>query len=139
MKLKLGMGILFIVAASLVAICTAEEACTMNVQDKQSAVNTTFTNQRNQPWCEVFLLCGNNPDSGDYGTVGLNLPNDSCPYALSSKFNTSAVAKQYNASNVLINPSSGRKFWTLDTMQLPVSPTVHDFNGLKVHWWANMT
>jgi hypothetical protein len=142
MKLKLAMGLLIVVTASLIATCVAqndENVCTMNVQDKQSAVNTTFTNQRNMPWCEIIMSCGDTNISGFYGTVGLNEPNDSCPYALSSSFDSQAVAKQYKADTVVINPASGRKFWLLDKMVIPVSPTVHDFDGLKGHWWAEMT
>jgi hypothetical protein len=134
--IKLALGILFVMAASLIATCVAQDACAMNEGDKQSAVNQTYTNLREQPWCEIFLFCGE--PAGVYGSVGLNGANDSCPPELYSKYNATTIAEQYNATYSFINPASGRKYWLCDSLTMAISPNVRDFNGLKMHWWAEM-
>ena len=114
---------------------TAIPGCEMNADDKATMVMMKFPNLRNVSFCEVILWCG---DGGTYGTTGLNDPRDSCPETLYKGLNNEALAKQYQVKSASLNPPRGRRYWIIDTLEMPASTTVRDFNGLKAHYWGQL-
>jgi hypothetical protein len=109
--------------------------CEMNAEDKPTMVMQTFSNLRNVSFCEVILWCG---EGGTYGTSGLNDPRDSCPEVLYKGLTTEGLARQYRVESASLNPPRGRRIWILDTLAIPTSTTVRDFNGLKAHYWGEL-
>jgi hypothetical protein len=109
--------------------------CEMNAKDKATMQMMTFVNLRNVSFCEVILWCGY---GGTYGTTGLNDPRDSCPEVLYKGLSNEALAKQYQVKSASLNPPRGRRYWLLDKLAIPTSPTVRDFNGLKAHYWGQL-
>jgi hypothetical protein len=72
-----------------------------------------------------------------YNTEELNKqsgggPKDTCPEALWVNVSESAMATKYNVPGVWKN---GPRFWTTDTLNLPIGKQV-DFNGLQAKWFA---
>ena len=114
--------------------------CEQNAQDKAKEVMTTLPNLREVSFCEVIIWCTDpkfEVTGGTYGTSGLNDPKDSCPDALLKGIDKSALATRYKVDSVSTNPDTGRKFWIMDTFELPVSTTVRDYYGLKTRYWAD--
>lgn len=128
-----------IVAASLIATCTAQSndsGCAVHLQDGSNAKNMTFNNLRDVRYCEISFIC--QPGAGGasmYNTQDLNnkgTHKDTCPEALWNNISETAMAAQYQVPNVWKN---GPRFWVADSITIPVG-TELDFNGLKARWFA---
>ena len=118
--------------------------CTMIKVDQQKTVQTTLTGLRNLSFCELITKC----DDGTgalYGSAKLNQPNDPCPENLWTTLDPAQVMKEYNLVQADKNPPFGpnppygRKFWTIDKMEAPMSTNIRIFNGaLQMIWWAEL-
>ncbi len=112
--------------------------CEMLTVDKANAKMTKLTGMRNLSFCELIVGCENGTGAL-YGSAKLNEPNDPCPDKLWLTLDPEQVKKEYNLTNVQKNPPYGRKFWTLDTLEITVSDNVRIFNGdLEMAWWADI-
>ena len=118
-----------------IATTIASAGCEMNAQDKATMVMMKFPNLRNVSFCEVILWCG---EGGTYGTTWLNDPKDSCPETLYKGLNEQVLASKYQVKSVSLNPPRGRRYWIIDSLEIPASITVRDFNGLKAHYWGEL-
>jgi hypothetical protein len=127
-------------APTAVTTPTNSAGCTQHLQDGAGAPQTNLTNLRELRYCEISLICGTGAGTASmYNTEELNEqlsvgggPKNSCPEALWNGVSESAMATQYNVPSVWKN---GPRFWTVDTLQLPVG-TELNFNGLKAKWFA---
>jgi hypothetical protein len=116
----------------------------MITEDKSKAVMTAHSGLRNLSFCE--LITGTGDGAGAlYGSAKLNQPGDPCPERLWTTLDPAQVMKQYNFTRADKNPPYGpnppygRKFWTLDILELPTSTNIRLFNSdLQMAWWADV-
>lgn len=112
-------------------------------EDKSKAVRTSINCMRNLSFCELITATSDG-NGALYGSAKLNQPNDACPDQLWVTLDPAQVMKQYNLikadKNPPVTPSNpGRKFWTLDAMEAPMSPNIRLFNkDLQMIWWADV-
>ncbi|AKB37135.1 hypothetical protein MSSAC_2545 [Methanosarcina siciliae C2J] len=114
-----------------------ESGCDLVMKDGEEAEIMHFDNLRGLRYCEVFLMCGD-AGSGFYNTMGLNNeedPRDTCPDSIMANFSTEAVKELYNVPGVALNPP---RYFVLDAGNIPVAPTVRDFDGLKAQWMGTV-
>jgi len=108
--------------------------------DSEGALEKKFDNLRNYRYCEVDLIAedkaANVMYAASYNTTGENggdKTRDSAPQSLVDKLDPEAIAKQYHALFVFINPP---RYWVLDWFTDRVGK-VRDFDGLKAPWMGN--
>lgn len=116
--------------------------CAMLKEDKSKAVRTTFTGMRDMSFCELITACSDGTGAL-YGSAKLNQPNDACPEQLWTTLVPAQVMKEHDLVKADKNPpvgpnNPGRKFWTLDKLEVPASTNIRIFNGaLQMLWWAD--
>jgi len=103
---------------------------------------TRFDGLRGMRYCEIFLIGGDPLTKDLYGQVfnTTDLNNkanrlDTCPEAMWTKVNAESLKKQYGALGVFKN---GPRGWTMDWIQLPVSPDVKALDGLDTRWFMKV-
>jgi hypothetical protein len=146
MKLKLGMGIFFLVGL-LIATCAAQDSCiapscskcpALEVNDKATTKQITYNNTRNYKYGEFIITCPGQP-SGIWNTIGMNnlpgYPDDSIPAPIWNNWSADAVAKQYGATACFGNAP---RHWTMDKLTVMVSNNVRNLDGLDTRWVADI-
>ena len=130
---------LLVVAGVALAGCTKNP----NIPDYlKTAKVTRLDGLRGMRYCEIFLI-GGDPLTGNlYGEVfnTCDLNNkanrlDTCPEAMWAKVDAESLKKQYDALGVFKN---GPRGWTMDWIQLPISPDVRALDGLDTRWFMKV-
>jgi hypothetical protein len=142
---KLTIGILLVVAASLIATCAAQvptnpcvECYCPYVQDDQNYTSEhVYEGERGYRYMELFLTCPG-AGTGIYNTMTFNIQpdngKDSAPNDLMANYSDAQNAKAYNADG---SYSSGIRYWVHDKMRLMFSNNVRNMAGLDTRWGAN--
>jgi hypothetical protein len=107
-----------------------------------SATETTIGGLRGMRYCEI-LLAGGNPVAGNlyaevFNTSELNNKAgrmDTCPTAMWGKVDAAALEKQYDLVRAFKN---GPRIWAMDSIRLPVTREVRNFNGLNTRWFMRV-
>jgi hypothetical protein len=145
MKLKLGVGILFVVAASLIATCFAQVPtnpcvdcrCPYIQDDRNYTTQQIFDNTRGYRYMEVFMTCLDK-GTGIYNTMALNIKpsdgRDSAPSDLMANYSDQQVMTEYNSPFAWM---SGIRHWTHDKMRILLSNNVRNLDGLDTRWGAD--
>ena len=107
-----------------------------------SAKETRLDGLRSMRYCEIFLIGGNPLTQDLYGEVFNtsqlnNKPNtlDTCPQAIWDKINADDLKKKFDVLGVFKN---GPRGWTMDWIQLPISPGIHNLEGLDTRWFMKV-
>ncbi len=150
LNLKLLLGVLLVVTASLIATCTLaistepiptnpciDCTCPYVQNDQNYTTELVFPNIRGYRYMELFLTCPG-AGTGIYNTMGFNIQadnsKDSAPANLMANYSDEQAKNEYKADGAYM---SGIRYWMQDKIRITIANNVRNFAGLDTRWGAN--